>query len=193
MKYENLWKIPSVDTPEESAENVMEIMREQAQYLRDGTDGKVRAEFHEITAEIQNDNGSRELNSSASDKNRMEDANDLYHVRQYGFDIYNGYYKFRLFSMDLTAVYPIYMDLDDDVMKETVGVFRESSLRIGYRDYPEYNNYSEYDSEPPMYLLIKSDDELMKALKILFSSRKVQFILYKLRQQVDAAGVRTSQ
>ena len=48
MAYENLWDVPSVDILGDSTENVMEIMKQQAQYLKEGTNGKVMGKFSKI-------------------------------------------------------------------------------------------------------------------------------------------------
>lgn len=37
MNYKNLWNVPSIDILDDSTENMVEIMKQQAQYLNEET------------------------------------------------------------------------------------------------------------------------------------------------------------
>lgn len=170
MAYENLWDVPSVDILGDSTENVMVIMKQQAQYLKEDTNGKVRGKFSRIKNIMANIAGlAATLSSEITDDNEinnLSDANNLYKSQKYGFEIYNQTYKFRIFEMSLSPLYPISVMIDEGVLEDT-----QESL----------SNCIEKGSTNTAFI-IRSDNELLECLKIVFSSKKVKYILYKLQQ-----------
>lgn len=170
MAYENLWDVPSVDILGDSTENVMVIMKQQAQYLKENTNGKVMGKFSRIKNIMVNIAGlAATLSSEITDDNEinnLSDANNLYKSQKYGFEIYNQTYKFRIFEMSLSPLYPISVMIDEGVLEDT-----QDSL----------SNCIEKGSTNTAFI-IRSDNELLECLKIVFSSKKVKYILYKLQQ-----------
>ncbi len=170
MAYENLWDVPSVDILGDSTENVMVIMKQQAQYLKENTNGKVMGKFSRIKNIMVNIAGlAATLSSEITDDNEinnLSDANNLYKSQKYGFEIYNQTYKFRIFEMSLSPLYPISVMIDEGVLEDT-----QESL----------SNCIEKGSTNTAFI-IRSDNELLECLKIVFSSKKVKYILYKLQQ-----------
>lgn len=170
MAYENLWDVPSVDILGDSTENVMVIMKQQAQYLKENTNGKVMGKFSRIKNIMVNIAGlAATLSSEITDDNEinnLSDANNLYKSQKYGFEIYNQTYKFRIFEMSLSPLYPISVMIDEGVLEDT-----QQSL----------SNCIEKGSTNTAFI-IRSDNELLECLKIVFSSKKVKYILYKLQQ-----------
>lgn len=170
MAYENLWDVPSVDILGDSTENVMVIMKQQAQYLKENTNGKVMGKFSRIKNIMVNIAGlAPTLSSEITDDNEinnLSDANNLYKSQKYGFEIYNQTYKFRIFEMSLSPLYPISVMIDEGVLEDT-----QESL----------SNCIEKGSTNTAFI-IRSDNELLECLKIVFSSKKVKYILYKLQQ-----------
>ena len=123
MAYENLWDVPSVDILGDSTENVMVIMKQQAQYLKENTNGKVMGKFSRIKNIMVNIAGlAPTLSSEITDDNEinnLSDANNLYKSQKYGFEIYNQTYKFRIFEMSLSPLYPISVMIDEGVLEDT--------------------------------------------------------------------------
>ena len=156
MAYENLWDVPSVDILGDSTENVMEIMKQQAQYLKEGTNGKVMGKFSRIKNIMANIAGlAAALSSEVTDDNEinnLSDANNLYKSQKYGFEIYNQTYKFRIFEMSLSPLYPISVMIDEGVLEDT-----QESL----------SNCIEKGSTNTIFI-IRSDNELLECLKIVF-------------------------
>ena len=172
MKYENLWTFPPANAPNNSTENIAEIMREQIQYLEEGTGGWIKAAFSELTPEYL-----------GKERKDLRDANNFYRPVEYAFDIYNTLYNFRVFYLSLLPFYPVRFRLDDDLMTQV----RQSDMEIEYEEH-DTGMYG-YESEPIEYVIIRSDNALLSLLKRIFSADKVQFMLYKLRQQSEAAAV----
>lgn len=170
MDYENLWDVPSVDILGDSTENVMEIMKQQAQYLKEGTNGKVMGKFSRIKNIMANIAGlAAALSSEVTDDNEinnLSDANNLYRNQKYGFEIYNQTYKFRIFEMSLSPLYPISVMIDEGVLEDTL----------------ESLSYCTEKGSTNTTFIVRSDKELLECLKIVFSSKKVKYILYKLQQ-----------
>ena len=89
MNYKNLWDVPSIDILGDSTENVVEIMKQQAQYLKEGTNGKVLGKFSKIKNVMAHIAGlAAALSTEISDDteiNKLSDANTLYRSQWYGF------------------------------------------------------------------------------------------------------------
>lgn len=169
MAYENLWNVPSVDILGDSTENVMEIMKQQAQYLKEGTNGKVMGKFSKIKNVMTSIAGlAAALSPEISDDteiSNLSDANNLYKSQRYGFEIYNQTYKFRIFEMNLSPLYPISIMFDEGVLEDT----REN---LGY---------CTEKGRTDTTFIVKSDNDLLECLKVVFSSKKVKYILYRLQ------------
>lgn len=173
MKYDNLWTISSDYEELNPTDNIYEIMKQQGQYLKEITNGKIFGKFSKI----------KKVNSLSAidavltafstkevlqnhDSNALEDANELYSDQKYGFEIYNTTYKFRVFEMIISPVYPAHIIIDEGVTANIED---------------EIVSFSDKGKDANHYI-INSDEELLGCLRLIFSSKKVKFLLYKLQQ-----------
>ncbi len=170
MEYDNLWSIPSVEKPLEVTENITEIMRQQGKYLKEKTNGKVFCKFsriRDITAGFEALSAVLINGISENEETKdLEDANKLYKDLRYGFEIYNSIYKFRVFEMKLSPLYPVTTLVDEGIVEDS---FQELQ-----------NNYIEKGTTSNQFI-INNDAELLSFLRIIFSSKKVRYILYRLQ------------
>ncbi len=173
MKYDNLWDIPSVNEALNPTDNICEIMKQQGQYLKENTNGKIFGRFSKIKKVnplstmgavlatfsvkeiLQND-----------DSSVLADANELYSNQKYGFEIYNSTYKFRVFEMIVSPVYPAHIIIDEGVVANI-----EEEILSCVSKGKEANHY-----------LINNDNDLLDCLRLIFASKKVKYLLYKLQQ-----------
>lgn len=170
----NLWDIPTLNHNDNSTENVVILIKEQTDFLKQITNSKVYAKFGKIKnvglghsiAAIALKTSDREI-IEGENTDELEDANSLYKAQRYGFELYNSNYKFRIFELVLSPLYPIKLIADEGVAQE----IKENCLYT----FSSSRNYIE----------IKSDEELIEYLKIIFTSRKVKFIIQKMLQQSE--------
>lgn len=171
MNNTSLWEIPSVNTPGDATDNIKEILRQQAQHLKTGTNGKVMAKFSKIVniaTNISNAISVISFDRTEDEETKdLPDANALYRPQRYGFEIYNSSYKFRIFEMNLSPLYPVSIFFDEGVLEDSETELRDYFIEKG----KQTNQY-----------VIKSDNELVISLRAVFSSKKVRYILYKLQQ-----------
>ena len=171
MDYSNCWRVSSINASTEATDNIKEILRQQAQYLKSDTNGKVMAKFSKIanvsasiTDELPVMLNVKTENEETKD---LPDANTFYKPQYYGFEIYNSSYKFRIFELNLPPLYPVSMFLDEGVLEDAKAELRECSIEKGAKK----NEY-----------VIKSDGEFIKSLKAILSGKKVTYIIYRLQQ-----------
>lgn len=171
MEYENLWNIPATDNLGDSTENVVSIMRQQAQYLKTGTTGKILGKFSKIKnvipsmAEVIAALPTEQI--EGDETRQLADANSFYRPQKYGFEIYNQSYKFRILEINLSPLYPILVSFDEGVLEDT----KEELCYCGIKN-----------GEDATQFIIRSDEELIESLRIVLSSKKIKYILYKLQQ-----------
>ena len=176
MKYDNLWDIPSDNEDLNSTDNIYDIMRDQSQYLKKNTNGRIFGKFSKIKKVnplstmgiVLNAFSTKEILQN-DDSNSLLDANELYSNQKYGFEIYNDSYKFRVFEMIISPVYPAHIIIDEGIIENI-----EDSIL----------SYSEKGKEANHYI-IGSDDDLIGCLRLIFSSKKVKYILFKLQQSKE--------
>ena len=182
MKYDNLWTIPPVEAPPQSTESAVEILNEQVKYLNDSMGGKVSASFHKLPPADDETNSDYE-GELILDGKRRDNAEEFYNYQRYAFDIYNSAYLFRMFTVYLGSFYPVEINLDRDLLeavRNKYGFNFEIQKRIIGEFQEEYTAYMEN-------IVIKSDGQFITLLKDVFATRKVQFMLYKLRQLSEEA------
>ena len=176
LKYENLWDIPSTNEEMNSTDNIIDIIRQQGQYLKDSTKGKIFGRFAKIKkvsplatmGVVLTAFSPREVLQN-DDSNELIDANELYSNQKYGFEIYNSTYKFRVFEMVISPVYPVQIIIDEGIannIEEEIPMYASKGNAA--------NHYA-----------INSDNDLLGCLKLVFSSKKVRYLLFKLQQQVE--------
>lgn len=165
----SLWVIPPVNPPA-ATDNIKVILQKQAEYLKSGTNGKVMAKLSKLRNDFRchTDRPSAALSSKPADETKdLPDANALYHTQPYGFEIYTTSYKFRIFEINLSPLYPVSMLFDEGVLEDSSARLRELRIERGELE----NQY-----------VIHSDEEFIETLRATFSSKKVVYLLYKLQQ-----------
>lgn len=100
-------------------------------------------------------------------ENNLYDADGLYSISTYGFEIYNKSYKFRIFEATIPPVYPIKLIVDEDIMEELAIAPIAEELR------EEYQNA----------IMINNENELVSSLRNILTSKKVRFILKRMQQE----------
>lgn len=180
---ENLWS--RCETSNNKTDNIINIMNEQIEYLQELTNKKVRGKYGIIEyleniknigkllnqmnlqkipfGTINEDDSDREYLND--DYNDLEDANTLYDNHRYAFEIYNHTYKYRLFEVLLSPVYPICLNVEEGILDDET----KSKLH-GITKFLEKENN----------VIIESEDKYVQCLKIIFNSRKVRYIIEKL-------------
>ena len=119
----NLWPVDFSDELETS--NALELLREQAKFLENQTNGAVKAmlapieRLEAMSAMLAQFATSPILSSGASDLLRdRQDANDLFAKKEYQFEIYNDSYRFRMFILRNSLSFPIEIILDGGIAEE---------------------------------------------------------------------------
>lgn len=183
MKYENLWGVENNSELENLSftDNIVNIMRDQCQYLKRITDNKVFAKFARIKmisplsssvsfqaltefSKALSMYSPREVIGDDIDTAQLIDANVLYDESRYGFEIYNHSYKFRVFELQMEPVYPVSIVLDEGI-NESV---KDTLLNMGIKP-TEENKYS-----------VSSDEVFMDFLRIVLNSKKIKMIVYRM-------------
>lgn len=179
MKIKNYWGTEEdFEKDLEYTDNIYEIMDEQCKYLFQYTKGKVFAVFDEIKF----DNPMFEVAQSISDvydkisgiNNLMSsknviDANSMYFDKRYGFEICTEKYRFRLFELRITPLYPIRISIDEGICKNIEEAISQIAIPI------EKNNYFQ----------INNEEIFCKILQMILQDKKVRYIITKLKNQMD--------
>lgn len=182
MDYENLWELN--DESEflnlELTEAVVGIMKQQCDYLKKSTNGMVFAKFAKIKyispmlasgtalqslGSVLSAVAPKEVVGDTENMNLM-DANSLYNEARYGFEIYNKNYKFRAFEMHMDPVYPIQIIID-----EGINQFIKDQMILISEGTDQGNKYN-----------IRSEKDLLECLRLIFSCKKVRFIVYRMKE-----------
>lgn len=124
----DLWPEIQPKTIEEN--NSVGILREQAKIISKKTEGKIKGTFSKVTYKK---NGLTELSRAMSalplsgnlveedDDKELKgktDANKLYDLERYKFEIYSDKYRFRIFTLDNRSVFPVYINIDEGICEE---------------------------------------------------------------------------
>ncbi len=165
----SLWGIPSDNSTASTTDYIKVILHQQAEYLKSGTNGKVMAKFSKLrNAFTCPTDPSAALSSKTADETMdLPDANTLYHTQCYGFEIYTSSYKFRIFEINLSPLYPVSISFDEGVLEDSAAKLRELRIERGMRE----NQY-----------VVHTDEEFIETLGAVLSSKKVIYLLYKLQQ-----------
>ena len=185
MEYKNFWgtSMSSLDDLKYT-EDIYAIMKEQCEYLYKDTQGKVFAVFGEIKLDgslltmartianvfrsVSGLTGMQETVSEVSTK-ELIDANGMYSDKNYAFEICTEKYRFRLFELRMTPIYPIEMNVDEDICKN-----------IGY----ELNRIAIPMEENNCFKIV--DEEVFcDVLQKILQDRKVRYIISELQRRVS--------
>lgn len=163
---ESLW--PSFEKKDIERNDSIQILREQAKFIKTDTQGLVCATFSkmnykaspagtlkaigQVVSALSSPMFEEELEEELVEK---KDANDLYKITPYKFELYNSEYRFRLFVLKYRELFPISLDIDEGILEDT-----------------QYKNGS------PIY----SNDDLKNIIREIFSSHKVNSVVMKMLQ-----------
>lgn len=183
MKIENYWGIDDDNQDElKYTDNIHIIMEEQCKYLAEYTNSKVFADFREINVNISFGamkkamlNVLKSISSVPAIEETNEemhttdliDASGMYYEKRYGFEIYTEKYKFRLFELKMTPIYPIEVLVDE-------GICRNIGNKI-----TRLVNPIEKDN----HFKINDEDTFCKILQLILQDRKVRYIINELQRQ----------
>lgn len=180
--YDNLWGDSLEKGKLDLTDSVFDIMKQQCQYLKQKTNGRVLGKFSRIkkvttpvapsmTTALEtfiSKTGTMGVTEvmEEDDMVKRQNADVLYREQKYGFEIYNNIYRFRIFEVSISPVYPIKLLLDEEIEEEI-----SDSLGSFY-----------WNDQSGEYLQVKNEQALLKCLKLIFTSKKVRFILYRMLQ-----------
>ena len=206
-KYGISFPVPSIDAPDRSTENVPDIMKGYGAYLEQQTGGKIHGRFRgvrvagahvirSITKEEVKGNhfspadtvghlqrkAAGQIGTMIADQG-LRDANSLYGTEGEFFclQIYNSSYQFNMLKLELSPAYPISIWPDSGILEGN----NPTQFRL--------NSKISTDEEGDYIIRVISDQDLVDTLGILFSSKKVQYILYRLIKMESEAEDRQNE
>ena len=115
---ESLWPSISEQSIEENLS--LSILRDQASFIKKETNNRIRATFSKVSYKPGPLSASKQLGEMISNmtssvyEENVEDElqnkkniNDLFSIIKYKFEIYNDEYRYRLFVVNYSELYPI--------------------------------------------------------------------------------------
>lgn len=181
MSIENLWDIPALDEDMHSTEKVKEIIIQQADFLEKYTNNNIEAKFGKLKvtgaigaliiaekfANIGENIKKTEVEGiSTSD---LEAADKFYTNDTYGFEIYSSIYRFRVFEIRISPMYPVFIRLDEDIFDEIKHTITGTKI----------------EDKNKRLICISSETDLTFYLKEIFQSKKVRFIIQKMLKKAN--------
>lgn len=161
---ESLW--PEFEEQVIEQNDAIGILRAQARAIKNQTGGIVNATFSKMSYKPGPTNALKALGQAMSsmsapvyeevlDKELADkkDVNTLYKKVKYKFELYNDDYRFRLFVLNYSEMFPISLEVDEGVLEDI-----------------QYKNNSP----------IANNKELKEALTDIFSSNKVRTVITKM-------------
>lgn len=156
---------------DQNTEEALNLLKEQASILKEKTKGKVDAVFSEIRYTYKPSSPESALSTisqmssilksvSVSENGRLveidehanlKNANSLYSQKSYKFELISEKYKFRLFTIDFSPNFPIYIEPEYGIIEKQHGKIK-----------------------------LKSVDDLTHCLTDIFNSKKVKYIVYRM-------------
>lgn len=137
MEYKSFWGFSECEqTALQETNNIFDIMDYQCKELSKHTQGNVFGIFDEIkkdgslvrTASIiatvlKSVSGAAEITESIGEMSTKDliDADGMYWKKRFAFEICTEKYRFRVFSMLMTPVFPVVITINDGVCKNIVG------------------------------------------------------------------------
>lgn len=185
MAYDNFWGINEcLQDNIDSTEEICNIMDQQCKYLYNDTQGKVFAVFSEITPEYSFTAMTQAMsklvknisciakNQEGNDDNPSDeliDAGNMYYNKKFEFTIYTDKYRFRIFEVQITPVYPIDIIIDGGICKN-IGNELERIAKPTEKD----NCFTVMDQ-----------DSFCTLLKKILQDKKVRYIISKLQKSAS--------
>ena len=189
MEYKNYWGI-SEDTQNDLVytDSIYKIMDKQCAYLFQHTKGKIFAVFGElkidgslftvaksmsnIVKSISGISVLQETIAESSTKNLI-DANDMYFDKRYGFEICTEKYRFRLFELRMTPLYPVEIIIDEGICKNIEN--KLSSIAIPMK---KFNHFK-----------ISDEETFCNVLQAVLQDKKVHYIISELQKRVQDKNI----
>lgn len=163
----SLW--PDFEDQTNEQNESLQILKIQAREIKSKTKGVVNATFSKMNYKQGPTSGLAALGQTLSalsspcyeevldeELANKTDINDLYKITNYKFELYNDEYRFRLFVLNYSVMFPISLEIDEGILESV-----------------HYKNGSP----------ISSNSELEDLLKEIFSSNKVYAVVTKMLQR----------
>lgn len=184
MEYKNYWGVSDeFQNNLEYTDNIFKILEEQNKYLYQYTNGKVFSVFNEMyvdsTTHVMTENISNMFksispltrlseNATELSTNNLIDANYMYFNKRYSFEICTEEYKYRLFELIMTPLYPVEIIVDEGICKN-IGDSLSSIAKPMEKD-----NHFE----------IKDEETFCNVLQCVLQDKKVRYIIVELQKCV---------
>lgn len=185
MEIKNYWGI-SEDSQDELkyTYNIHRIMDEQCKYLFQYTKGKIFAVFGEIKINdsiftmakamsnvFKGISGITGLQETVAESStiHMIDANDMYFDKRYGFEICTEKYRFRLFELRMTPIYPIEIIVDEGICKNIENALARIAIPM-----EKFNHFK-----------ISDEETFCDVLQSVLQDKKVRYIIGELKRRVQ--------
>lgn len=172
MNIENLWISPDYNIHDQFTDNIKRILSEQSEYLKKNTDGTVFGKFR-VIKEVNHIPSTVDIASllksevDDEDTKGLANADDLYDEKRYCYEIYNKTYKYRPFEMHLSPIYPILLIPDGGIWEDEENELKKVALCT---------------DSTKNEVQIDSDEMLVDVLKVIFRSKRVQYIVSRLKE-----------
>lgn len=185
MKYKNYWKIDEDSQKDlKYTDSISQIMEEQCKYLFQYTNGEIFGVFSEIKTEdsvaliaknmsnlIKDISGITNLKETIDESTtkNLIDANNIYIDKLYSFEICTEKYKFRLFELKMTPLYPVEIIIDEGICKN-IG---NALIRIA-TPMESFNHFK-----------INDEEVFCNVLQNILQDKKVRYIIKQLQNRMQ--------
>lgn len=185
MEYKNYWIIDENSQDDlKYTDNIQKIIEEQCKYLFRYTKGKIFAVFSEIKTVdsvnvmakamsniVKNISGITGLqeNVEESTTSNLIDANIMYFDKRYGFEICTEKYKFRLFELRMTPIYPVEISVDEGICKNIGNTLAKIAIPM----------------EKSNHFKISDEATFCNVLQSILQDKKVRYIIGELQKRVQ--------
>lgn len=183
MEYKNYWGFNDDQQDDLKYTNsIHRILDEQCKFLFQQTNGKIFGVFDEIKIDgsmiavvkamsntIKNISSLTTLQESVAESStkNLIDANDMYFDKRYGFEICTEKYRFRLFELRMTPLYPVEILIDEGICKNI-----ESTLTKRVTPMEKFNQFK-----------IPDEDTFCNVLQSILQDKKVRYIISELQKR----------
>lgn len=185
MEFKNYWGI-SEDFQDDLkyTDNINKIMDVQCKYLFQYTKGKIFGVFDEIKIDgsmiavakavsnifksVSGITGLQETILESSTENLI-DADNMYFDKRYGFEICTEKYRFRLFELRMTPIYPVEIIIDEGICKNIGNTLARIASPM-----ENFNHFK-----------INDEETFCDVLQCVLQDKKVRYIIGELQKRVQ--------